>query len=945
MKQLLLPLFILYATVCYSQHHHIKKNWNNFEDKYGKTYVQWKDNSKVPHRVLCQPIKLAEHIYSAEQLENLIRTFISSNKDIFNIEDRHYKRVKIQKAKDLWYANFAQTHDDKVVLNSELIFRIHTNGNLVLFGMDIYDISHIQEHSLSVPDVQQAIIDTYSNQNVKTHFYGGVKVLPILNEHGISFKTVYELLVTNSNDIADVIYIDANTAEILERYSKIHNHSYDIQGSVNGHILPVTPTDIPQSIGFPNLHVNIGGTQLSTDENGNFNHVIPGSSGILNAELKGDFVSVSNFSAPDASITQTVGQNDNVNIVWNNTNSTLEERNVYFHINKIHHNNKQVDPNFTALDYPLQCIVNDTNNNALCNAFWNGINLHFGVQASNCSINSAHSPSTIYHEYGHATNDRMYNQAGVSVGMRNPILQEAFADIYSTLFLNDSRLALGWFGPGTFTRNLNNSNRYPASIVGQQHTDGLILGGAFWDLGELTSPEIAYELAHYAKYGTPDDSDIAVAYAEVYLETLVADDDDGNLMNGTPNSAAIETAFCQHGIGFNLFSSQKVSHTVHENTLNTVDDYRIEISLDPTPFSSQLSNDISLIYSTNGFSSTNTIAFTQINDTTLEAFIPNQPVGTLINYYFSIPTGSCGFTVLFHPSPDVLMENYSFYIGNYLTDFEDNFESNLGWQIGTSTDNATAGFWQRAVPQQTIDSPGFIVQPGSDHSTNGSRCLITGAAAGPFMYSNDVDTGKTTVTSPVFNNLDNTSIIEFYKWFIHGAGFFFPTQGEWKMEVSNNGSNWVTVESSNYGDHRYWVNTKHKISDYVSITNTIQVRFVASDFGSGSIVEALVDDFKILTLSALSVTDIDDNLDVAIYPNPATEQVTFEFNPSLISSVNIEVFNLLGQKIETIITNPNDIIDHIMTWKVPSHLTSGLYFVKIKVTDTRQEITRKIILK
>ncbi|MCD2260772.1 T9SS type A sorting domain-containing protein [Psychroserpens luteolus] len=942
MKQLLLLLFTFSMTLCFSQKKSIKQNWDAFEKKYGKTIVQWKDKSESPHRVICQPIKLSEHIYDAQQLEALLREFISSNQSIFNIEDKNYRRVKIQKAKHLWYAHFAQTYEGKVVLNSELIFRVHTNGNLVLFGMEVYDIPAIESNNQSTSTIEQSIVNTYPNEKIKIEFLGGLKILPIREGNTITFKSAYELFITNLNDISEVLYVDANTTEILEKHSKIHNHSYDIQGSVDGQILPITPTDLPQSIGFPNLHVTIGGTQISTDENGNFDHTIAGSSAILNAELKGDFVSVSNFGSPDASITQTVGQNDVLNIVWNNTNSTLEERNVYYHINRIHQNNKQVDPGFNALDYPLQCIVNDTNANALCNAFWNGVNLHFGIQASNCSINSAHSPSTIYHEYGHATNDRMYNQAGVSGGMKNPILQEAFADIYSTLFLNDSRLALGWFGSGTFTRNLNNSNRYPANIVGQQHTDGLILGGAFWDLGLLTSPQTAYELAHYAKYGTPDDSDIAVAYAEVYFETLVADDDDGNLMNGTPNGMAIENAFCQHGIGFNLFASQKISHLAHENTLNTSDDYRIEISLDPTPFTSQLN--ISLTYSTNGFNSTNTVSFSQVNDTTFEAFIPSQSAGTLVNYYFSIPNVSCAFNILFHPSNDFLTENYSFYVGNYLADFEDDFEFNQGWQIGSSSDNATSGLWQRGTPQQTIDGAGFIVQPGSDHSPSGSTCLVTGATQGVFWYSNDVDTGKTTITSPVFNNLDDTSIIQFYKWFIHGAGFVFPVQGEWAMEISNNGTNWVTVESTNYGDHRYWINTKHKISDYVSVTNTIQVRFVVSDFGSGSIVEALVDDFQILTLSALSIDEIDENLDVSIHPNPAKDVVNFQFQPSMTSIINIEIFDVLGRKVEDIKANPNN-SNHTITWNIAPNFSSGIYFAKINTTLANKKATKKIIIK
>lgn len=895
---------------------------NNFEEKYGKATINWKETTQTPHRVICTPIKLANGITNAQQLEYLLRGFIQSNIEIFNIENTQLKVSSIHKARKIWYANFIQTYNNVDILDTEIIFRVHENGNLFVFGFDYYyniEISIPQRRSVSeINNLLEALYFERTHSTVNVSSNDELKILPILKNGKMIFNTVQISQVNNNSDINDIVFVDTNSFEILETISKT-NH-VEVIGNVKGEILPIVATDTPELRNLEDLTVTIDGNQVLTDELGNFNYTITGSSATLTAQLKGAYVDVINFNLPNAMISQTVQQNDIVNLVWDDTNSDMAERNVFYHINKIHKHNKEVDPNFTNLDFPLQCIVNDTGSNAPCNAFWNGFNLHFGIQVAGCSMNSAHGASVVYHEYGHAINDKFYNQVGVTLGMRNPSLHEAFADIYACLLLDDPRFALGWFGPGTFTRNLNNNNTYPSSIVGQQHTNGLILGGAFWDLRLLTSPELAYKLAHFAKYGTPDDSDLGVAFSEVYIETLIADDDDGNLLNGTPNSVAIDDAFCQHGIGSNLFAIQQVLHIPHENTLDITNDYRIEISLPPSPFISEALGTMNLIFTTNNFNNTSTVLFSEVNNNTYEAFIPAQAEGTLIHYYFSVPNGSCG-SQLQHPSRDFLNENYSFYIGEFTTVFEDDFETDQGWELGDPSDNATSGFWNRANPQQTIDDTGFIVQPENDFSQSGVNCLVTGANQNGAWFANDVDGGKTTVTSPVFTNLNETSILEFYKWFIHGAGFVFPAQGEWKMEITNNGTNWIEVENTGYGDHRYWINSKYKISDLVSVTNTIQVRFVASDFGTGSIVEALIDDFSMVTLaSSLGVTeDYLSTTSVIVYPNP-TSDILFITSENMDIEI-LTVYSISGKKIIEQ-TNKTNLID-------VSSLSKGMYFLEV----------------
>ena len=80
-------------------------------------------------------------------------------------------------------------------------------------------------------------------------------------------------------------------------------------------------------------------------------------------------------------------------------------------------------------------------------------------------------------------------------------------------------------------------------------------------------------------------------------------------------------------------------------------------------------------------------------------------------------------------------------------------------------DNVTAGLWQRGIPQATWKG-WSNAQPAADHSPSGVRCFVTGPLAGQNYWDHDVDGGKTTLFSPVYD-LSNMQelIIRYFKWY------------------------------------------------------------------------------------------------------------------------------------------------------------------------------------
>lgn len=167
------------------------------------------------------------------------------------------------------------------------------------------------------------------------------------------------------------------------------------------------------------------------------------------------------------------------------------------------------------------------------------------------------------------------------------------------------------------------------------------------------------------------------------------------------------------------------------------------------------------------------------------------------------------------------------------TEFDDNFESNLGW---TTASNASAGAWQRGVPAGLGDRG----DPAADFDGSGS-CFLTENAAG----NSDVDSGTVTLTSPAMDASGGNAFINYARWYSNTAGAA-PQEDTFNVEVSNNnGASWTTLEVVGpTGPEVFggWVYKSFRLADvFASPSSQFKIRFIASDLGSGSVVEAAID--------------------------------------------------------------------------------------------------------
>ncbi len=160
------------------------------------------------------------------------------------------------------------------------------------------------------------------------------------------------------------------------------------------------------------------------------------------------------------------------------------------------------------------------------------------------------------------------------------------------------------------------------------------------------------------------------------------------------------------------------------------------------------------------------------------------------------------------------------------TTFNDTFETDQGWTV---TSTATDGQWTRGVPVN-----GGRNDPPADFDGSG-RCWVTDNVAG----NSDVDNGSTTLTSPVFSTPIGYALGYAY-WFDGN-----PSAGDsLTVQYSDNGGAWTTVREYTTAASAWRVDDI-LVGQDLPQSNSMRVRFIATDSGVATVVEAGLDAFRI----------------------------------------------------------------------------------------------------
>jgi len=380
-----------------------------------------------------------------------------------------------------------------------------------------------------------------------------------------------------------VAYVDAHDATVLAFFPEARSvgtcnaDPRQARGTVLGGVRANRAGDPERSQNLPFVKVSVDGTTFSSDLNGRF----PYSGGVVTSALEGDFFRVhcdscTNPAQPSATADESgdvdfgLGGQSAPSPVVGNGSSTPADRTTYFQLNEARQLLKKWN---NAFFNEVDAFVNI---NSTCNAYSSGYMLGFFNAGGNCN-NTGEIRDVVQHELGH-TWDRTDGTGIVDGG-----LSEWKGDLMAVLAGGDScigesfRLSGGPSATCTGVRDVDERAAYSGTRTatlngcgGEVHCVGEIPGQATWHLLYNLRTGTDYITGAALPAGNPGMSDEQARWilerlliaggpnmqtwdpassgVSAYNGAIAADDDDGNLSNGTPHAAYINAAFGHHGL-------------------------------------------------------------------------------------------------------------------------------------------------------------------------------------------------------------------------------------------------------------------------------------------------------------------------------------------------------------------------------------------------------------
>ncbi|MEX0875917.1 MAG: GC-type dockerin domain-anchored protein [Phycisphaerales bacterium] len=248
------------------------------------------------------------------------------------------------------------------------------------------------------------------------------------------------------------------------------------------------------------------------------------------------------------------------------------------------------------------------------------------------------------------------------------------------------------------------------------------------------------------------------------------------------------------------------------------------------------------------------------------------------SYTATLPPANCDDTVEFYIAvegetggeitlpEDGASDPFSASVGEFISAFEDDFETDMGWSVSGDALGRATGRWERGVPA----GDGSRGDAPNDADGSGS-CYLTGNG-GPGSNT-DVDDGETILTSPAFDvSGAGQATVSYSRWYDNtGSGTgAAPGADIFTVQISdNNGANWTNLEivgPNTAESSGGWFSASFQVGDFVSLTDEIRIRFIAEDAGDGSVIEAAVDAIKVeaLTCEAPDICLADFNNDGSV---------------------------------------------------------------------------------
>lgn len=442
---------------------------------------------------------------------------------------------------------FVQRHQGLRVVGGQLSFRFKAD-RLFVIGNEVYPNVHVE---LSRPRIARHTIFSRAQDGLRMTFGlpraqvsqpGNEVIVPL--DGGKRFRVGVPMTIDGGADGKWLAYVDPTSAEIITSESLLTYTSGTLLFKSVGRQPLGGRVDKPA----PRLKIKVNNTDVATSADGSFSWT-PDAPATITTSVTGDFVDVINKGVAMAPASTMLTIDPNGTAVWDATGNSEDDAQLvtYVAVNTVKtYVRDHLDAGMKGLDAQLKANVNIQK---ACNAFFDGETINFFAGSMSCQ-NTGLLEDVVYHEYGHAVHSAEIIEG---VGRGDGAFGEGVADFLAASITNDPGMGRGFFYSDEPLRQLDppgDEFRWPDDIA-EIHSTGRIIGGALWDLrkaliaklGEVPGEAVTNKLFLAALRRSVD-------IPSSFVEVLAADDNDGNIENGTPNECEIRAAFGRHGLRF-----------------------------------------------------------------------------------------------------------------------------------------------------------------------------------------------------------------------------------------------------------------------------------------------------------------------------------------------------------------------------------------------------------
>lgn len=700
-----------------------KAAWQKFAIAAGGEWrSMWDAHTGVPLRIYGSGIAVPGSVDDPIVAEAASRTLLAEHIGLLapgaSFDD--FQIVSNEVTNGIRSVGFIQYHNGMRVIGGQLGFRFKKDRMLMINSEALPTISS-RDDTVSVTDSAATtraigyIQGDFGADDARASTVDGPYILPLVRadvaEAIVEYPTVLTVRVDSTQPIGRWdVYIDALTGEPVARRQLLHFAN----GTVQMDVALRRPGGDRQDAPAHYVRVDANGEGNSdADIDGNISWS-GNATASVDVQVRGTYTNVNNDAGSDE--VNTISLDPDGTFVWTATGEYDDAQLVsYVYANNAKLYARGLNPDLGWLDRVQEVNVNI---NDTCNAFSDLDAINFFRQSQQCN-NTGRLADVVYHEFGHS----LHGQSVIEgVGEFDSGMSEGLSDYYAATIQNDSGMGRGFFLSDEPLREMDppNSEAVWPDDAGEAHDTGLIIGGTLWDLRKAMIEAYGYD------EGVERTDDIFYAIIQragehptAYAEALLADDDDGDLANGTPNQCLIHAAFELHGMA----DGDAASAVGIQKP--TRDGFTVNMKVTPPQTVCEVANIVSanVEWSVRGSAEGGSIVM-DVDGEDYQAVIPAQDEGQVLNYRVMVELDD-GRMINYPKNPADPF--YQVFLGDveiiYCTDFETD-PAEDGWTHGLTSGEMSEGAddWQWGAPNGDNNASG---DPGA-------------AFSGNFVYGNDL---------------------------------------------------------------------------------------------------------------------------------------------------------------------------------------------------------------